>query len=144
MSANKALAEAVERLARAAELQLQATREQIADARRREAQARHATPEFQAEMEAIRRPLRKFSAAAFVRAAPQVYGEAFGSAVPGEFFTQVADGTYLVACPCGTDHVVDGRGYPSGAECGRTFMYDGDNLRVAFTPSPASGDVARP
>lgn len=100
-----------------------------ADADRRD------SPEFRAEMAAIRRPLARFSPAALIRAAPYVYADAFTTLVPREFFTQVADGSLLVACPCKVEHVVGDAGYPASAECGRYFLYDGQDVRV-WRPDP--------
>lgn len=128
------LPDAIEALTSVAELQLQVAREQLSHDRRREIREHTSSPEFLAEMEAQRNPLRPISAQAFVRAAPFVYAGAFDAAVPPEFYVQVDDGSYLVACPCATEHRVGRRGYPSAAECGRYFMYDGEELRVAFSP----------
>lgn len=112
------------------------------DRRRERTDERYADPEFQAEIAAKRRPLRKMPFAAFVRAVPDL-GAAFQTKVPSNFWSLMGaeEGRAAridVLCPCGaTPHPVD---YPSpcpGAErnaCPRWYLYDARDVRVAFSP----------
>lgn len=132
---SKALSEALNRLADVAELQLQATREQMARDSRRDMQERMSRPEFRAEFAAKQRPLRPMGAAAIYRGIPGL-GSLFTGRVPPEFFTQTSAELLTVCCPCGGEHEVGLRGFPHAGGCGRYFMYDGEEVRVAFTPEP--------
>lgn len=130
MSADSAtLAAAIDRLAAATE----------ADAReRREAaqRARHENPEFRADLEALRRPLRKMPFGAFVSRIPEL-ADTFEVVVPTNFWS-LMEGRIDVACPCGaTPHPGE---WPApcygveGKDCPRWYVYDGRDVRVAFSP----------
>lgn len=139
------LPQAVEALTRVSEAQLEAARAERRRLDRREAAERFESAEFQADLAAARRPMRRLSARAFIRAAPWVFAAAFDGEVPPEYFVQIADGAFAVACPCGVDHIVGGDGYPMGAECGRYFLYDGESMRVwRGVDEPSSGVDTRP
>lgn len=129
---SKALSEAIQKLADVSAAQLAVMRAQEARARRAEFER----PDFQAELAAKRKPLRKFSAAAFIRAAPEVFAQ-FNAIVPVDFYSQYDENTIMVDCPCGEQHGLGTRGYPVGGACGRYFLYDGENVRVALGPSTA-------
>lgn len=132
------LPDAIQALTDVSRQQLRVLEEMDRRQRQREAEERFRSPAFRAELRAKQSPLRPFSPEAFIRAAPETFVEAFKGRVPDEFWTQVDEGKFAVACPCGVDHVVDGRGYPTSAVCGRYFLYDGEALLVAFSPRPES------
>lgn len=124
------LAEALDRLGRTLDAD-------VRDRRRRDAEARERDPEFQAELEAKRRPLRKWPFAAVVRGIPELAG-AFQTKVPGNFFT-ISEGRVEVPCPCKGATVFPAL-TPSpcpAAErtgCPRWYVFDGEDVRVAFSP----------
>lgn len=109
----------------------------VRDRRRRDAEARERDPEFRAELEAKRHPLRKWPFAAVVRGIPEL-AEAFQTKVPGNFFT-VIEGRVEVPCPCKGATV-----YPAlepapcpaaeRTDCPRWYVFDGEDVRVAFSP----------
>lgn len=133
-----ALAAALERLA-------DVLGRDVSDRRQRDRDAKYADPEFQAELEALRRPLRKMPFGAFVRSVPGL-GEAFAVKVPSNFWA-LNEGVVDVSCPCSALPHPDQWPAPCpGAErngCPRWYLFDGENVRVAFSPrggAPAPQD----
>ena len=59
--------------------------------------------------------------------------ELFDTVVPQNLWALVDDGEAELPCPCGDDiHLPAGR--PVECACGRFFVFDGDEIRVAFSP----------
>ena len=60
--------------------------------------------------------------------------ELFDTVVPQNLWALVDDGEAELPCPCGEDiHLPAGR--PVECSCGRFFVFDGDEIRVAFSPA---------
>lgn len=82
---------------------------------------------------ARRRPLRKMPFAAFIPRIPEL-AEVLQLKVPTSFWANTGS-EIDVACPCGaTPHPGE---YPApcpGADCPRWYVYDGRDVRVAFSP----------
>lgn len=74
----------------------------------------------------------RLDALTFTRAIPG-YIERFDKRVPPEMTALVDEDEVEVACPCGDSHRVVHR-IPTSGACGRHFIYDGREVRVA---SPA-------
>lgn len=130
MSADEQLADAIGNLADVAE-----HFRQDRAAERRE--ARYTDPELVAEFESKRRPLRKMPFGAFVRNIPDI-AEAFRVKVPSNFWTDF-EGRVEVPCPCkgATIHPTQWPAPCPAADrtgCPRWYLYDGENVRVAFSP----------
>ena len=69
----------------------------------------------------------------FVRTIPGL-AELFDTVVPQNLWALVDDGEAELPCPCGEEiHLPEGR--PIECECGRFFVFDGDEIRVAFSPA---------
>lgn len=74
----------------------------------------------------------------FARAVP-VIAEAFGRKIPAQFWTLVETELVEVACPCGeTPRVPFDR--ITTCDCSRSYLYDGQAVRVANSPA-ASADA---
>lgn len=65
--------------------------------------------------------------------------------IPVEAWTQAGEREVEVSCPCGRTPLlermiptfcgeVDGEGIAAEGECPRAFLYDGQSVRVAFSP----------
>lgn len=68
----------------------------------------------------------------FVRTIPGL-AALFDTVVPQNLWALVDDGEAELPCPCGEDiHLPEGR--PVECSCGRFFVFDGDEIRVAFSP----------
>lgn len=96
--------------------------------------AEYEDPEFRANLEAHRAPLRSaFSFAAVARGIPEM-AEAFQTKVPSNFWSMM-EGRLDVLCPC---KAIPHPGiFPEpcpGEECPRWYVYDGRDVRVAFSP----------
>lgn len=140
-----ALAAALDRLAGAVE-------RDASDRRKRDWDRKYSDPEFVAEVEARRRPLRKMPFGAFVRNIPEL-AETFTVTVPGNFWTQI-EGRVEVPCPCkgATVHPTEWPAPCPAAErtsCPRWYLFDGENVRVAFSPrggapTPQDDEVEQP
>jgi hypothetical protein len=60
--------------------------------------------------------------------------ELFDTVVPANLWALVDDGEAELPCPCGEAiHLPAGR--PVECSCGRFFVFDGDEIRVAFSPA---------
>ena len=58
----------------------------------------------------------------------------FDTVVPQNLWALVDDGEAELPCPCGEEiHLPEGR--PVECSCGRFFVFDGDEIRVAFSPA---------
>lgn len=124
------LAESLERLAGVLEADVRGRKQRDLD-------RRYSEPEFVAELEARRRPLRKMPFGAFVRNVPEL-AETFITKVPGNFWT-VIEGRVEVPCPCkgATVHPTPWPAPCPAAErtgCPRWYLFDGEDIRVAFSP----------
>jgi hypothetical protein len=54
--------------------------------------------------------------------------------VPGQFWAQKEADTYVISCVCGQTPEVTGWLVVTRCECGRGFLYDGDDIRVDKSP----------
>lgn len=73
----------------------------------------------------------------------------FSRRIPGVAWAEVDDGVVEIACPCGgecrvqitvprmCDRAAAGD-HPETARCPRAYLYDGRDVRVAFSPHPQS------
>ena len=60
--------------------------------------------------------------------------ELFDTVVPQNLWALAGDGEAELPCPCGEAiHLPEGR--PVECSCGRFFVFDGDEIRVAFSPA---------
>lgn len=131
------MAAAAERLADVAEQRLEWER-------RRERRAEEAASRaFQDRIGARRDMPRRLS---FVMMADGVPGLAtqFSRTIPAEFWS--LDGsTATIACPCGEEPRSED-GCPIVCACERAYLYDGQDVRVAFGPNhePAPEDTDEP
>lgn len=55
--------------------------------------------------------------------------------VPSEFWAQKDAGVYVISCVCGKTPEVTGWLEITQCECGRAFMFDGDDIRVDRPPT---------
>lgn len=139
------LAAALERLAGVLEVD-------VRNRRSRDWDRKYRDPEFVAEVEAKRRPLRKMPFGAFVHRIPEL-AEAFTVKVPGNFWTHM-EGRVEVPCPCkgATVHPTEWPAPCPAAErtsCPRWYLFDGEDVRVAFSPrggapTPQDDEVEQP
>jgi hypothetical protein len=60
----------------------------------------------------------------------------FHTAIPRSAWDEKGD-ALTVRCNCGAEHVIDPTAFVELAECGRWFMFDGTNVRVAVRPQTA-------
>lgn len=131
------MAEAVERLAEVAEARMQI--EQRREQRAEEA----ATRAFQDRIGSRRREPRRLPFLTMCRAAPGL-AEQFGRKIPAEFWS--LDGNVAtVACPCGEEPRSE-EGIPVGCGCDRSYLYDGQSVRIAGGPKgePATTGTTPP
>jgi hypothetical protein len=111
---------------------------------RRERLAGQDTPEIRAELQALRRPLRKLPLLAYARGCPDLL-RLLGRAVkiPGAYWTQVDEGTYEIACPCGETPRIS-ESAPIFCACERAYAQLSGDIVVLFSPIatlPADEDV---
>ncbi len=105
----------------------------IAEHNERQRRAERDTPEARAELEAMRKPLRKMSLATFARAVPDLYRAiANGIKVPDQYLDRSAGAT-TVACPCeeAPQLIAD---TPAFCVCGRAYVTVGRDVLVLFSP----------
>lgn len=111
---------------------------------RRERLAAQNAPEIQAELGALRRPLHKLSLLTCARACPDLLRLlARAVKIPGAYWTQVDDGTYEIACPCGQTPRLTDDG-PTFCACGRAYAQLSGDMVVLFSPKatlPADEDA---
>lgn len=106
----------------------------VAEHNRRERRALEDTPEIRAEIEALRRPLRKPSLVTYIRGCPNLASLLGGATkIPGAYWTQVDDGVVEVACPCGETPACTGDA-PTFCSCVRAYVRVGPDVLVLFSP----------
>lgn len=117
---------------------IDATPQEFVDDERRRAQARReldwpAAIDPAGEYDLLgRKQLKQLNFVHFSRAIPG-YVARFAKRVPDEFIAQVADGIVEVACPCRTPPEPQCETWvPTACGCGRTFVYTGREVRVAY------------
>lgn len=121
------MAVAVERLAEASEAQVRhfALQEQRRIIEERDAR------ELERWNRGYQSEPRRLTFATMLPAAPEL-ALAFERIVPAEFWSQDRR-EVIVACPCGHEPTMT-EGVPRGCECGRTYVYTGEHVRVAGSP----------
>lgn len=94
------------------------------------------TPEIRAEIEALRRPLRRMGLLDYMRPG-QVLLPLLASAptIPESYWTAEEDGL-AVACPCGEQAFLARRSAVL-CDCGRGYVAVDDGIRVLFSPKPS-------
>lgn len=106
----------------------------VAEHNRRERRALEDTPEIRAEIEALRRPLRRPPLVTYVRSCPNLATLlAEATKIPGAYWTQVDDGVVEVACPCGATPSCAGDA-PTFCSCVRAYVRVGPDVLVLFSP----------
>lgn len=128
---SKVLAEAVDRLAAATEDATRIRREAAARelAERRERRERQRVGH--------RGDLKRLSFLTMARAVPELAAQ-FSRKIPPEFWT--LDGTTaIVSCPCKSTPAA-AEGIPTSCACERSYLYDGQAVRVAGGPKAAVVD----
>lgn len=123
-----AMAAAIERLAAASEqlsrASLEQTRQLVAQREREE--------EAERRRRGYRTEPRRLDFLTMAQAVPGL-AEQFSRRVPPEFWNldrRVA----VIACPCGEEPAAE-FAVPATCECGRAYLYDGECVRVAFSPA---------
>lgn len=108
-----------------------AVRRELSWARRERAIERRDTPEWRAEIEACRLPLRPLALTSVLRM--PALAIPFTRLVPAEYWHGVRRGVVQLACLCGAKTMLEVT-VPtacSGAECERWFLATGTTVRVA-------------
>jgi hypothetical protein len=121
-------AQAIEKLAGAADAQVQLLRRQ----ERRELDEQRRRRDEEAERRGTLWVPRRFGIDLCFRRFPGFAAE-FARIVPPEFWS-VDRRAAIVACPCGKEPAVE-LGAPVTCECERAYLYTGESVRVAFSPA---------
>lgn len=99
----------------------------------------HNRREKDAELEAELRAIRdQFKVTTAMRRGIFLIGARNGmwlTRVPGEFWAQSDSDTRVIACVCGLSPEVKGWLEVTKCECGRAFVFDGDDVRVDRPPA---------
>lgn len=139
-----------ERLAAATEALVDLGRQTLAERRRDAEDRREEERQREKNRPGSRRPdLFKIPFQTYMQAAPQL-AQAFSRTIPPEFWALDSDDAAVISCPCGatptakqgvaewcgaSDWVEEDRERdPERDGCGRAYLFDGENVRVAFSP----------
>lgn len=121
-------AQAIEKLAGAADAQVQLLRRQ----ERRELDEQRRRRDEDVERRGYQSEPRRFGIDLCFRRFPG-FAAAFTREVPPEFWT-IDRSAAVVACPCGHEPAVE-LGRALTCECERAYLYTGESVRVAFSPA---------
>lgn len=106
---------------------------------------RERTAELESELRAIREEHKVNTAMRRGLFIHMVRNGGWLTKVPPEFWAQESAGVYAISCVCGQTPKVTGWLEITRCDCGRAFLFDGDDIRVDKPPNDRSpADLATP